>query len=45
MKSSLLLLLTKLSGRDFKKELRVIESINEGEMDLEDFIKSHLGTC
>ena len=42
MKSLLLLLLTKLSGRDFKEELRIIESINEGEIDLEDFIEGSL---
>ncbi len=42
MKSLLLLLLTKLSGRHFKEELRTIESINEGEVDLEGFVERSL---
>lgn len=42
LKSSLLLLIMKLSGKEFKRELRAIESISEGEVDLGSFIEESL---
>ena len=42
MKSSLLLLIMKLSGKEFKRELRTMESISEGEVDLVSFIEESL---
>ncbi len=42
LRNSLLLILTKLSGRDFSEELRIIESIDDGEMSLEHFVERSL---
>ncbi len=42
LRNSLLLLVTKLSGRDFRKELRVIESIYDGEVSLKHFVEESL---
>ncbi len=42
MRESLLLLLAKLTGKDFRRELRIIDSIHGGETDLKDFIEKSL---
>ncbi len=42
MKKYLLLLIMKPTGKEFKRELRTIESISEGEIDLKDFVENSL---